>query len=376
MAKYIDKNSLPCFKYLNEIPNDLMREIVDVQKYFMSISGKVAASMTADDFDDFVYYSEKCLDVYAPAIFKDNASMNGIPKRLQIALDSFLFSEDKLFDYRVHLADMVITECRRITQIASLSKTLQGMASSVDLDEDGNRIVSYPKLLLIEEELYISHYNHFSMNFENLFDEIYPGTAYNTFVQTSQKAGKYGFCIRMINDELIRITLLDRITAGYTFDLKRAGKNSFSLFPAFTCAMKDGTICGKGKHIPCVMDENECPTKKLPVVRSVLLCVQDYFKNKTKNIKNEKRRNKNEDKNIPEKFRMDGLVSVFDYYNKKEKAEYIHKEGNSRSGYRVRPHVRRSYERNLKNGGTTRVRATIIHKDEYKGYESCERINV
>lgn len=388
MAKYIEKALLPCYRYLRVVPNDIMEEMVEDLTYFTNLSPKkVAEENDRDAILLFFKKIEKCQNKYAFYIFADDASMRGIPARLNDAVKRLKkewkrdipgTTEAQMRNRKQTLAQPVITECLRLLQVAHLGKTLQGLAAAADILEDGSTLESYPKLLLVEGAMYEKYLSGRDMDFDSLFGNLYRGTAYNAFIQIEKnKAGKYGFCIRRITGDEIRVTLMDRLCAGYTFSLTRHGEHSFRIQPCFTCTMRDGTICQKGRKKPCVMDENDCPTKKLSSIRAVLLCLQEYLekKNETKR-KNKNRHNNRNSKSDTERYRMDGMISVFDYFEDGKSGTYRGQRGENRQGYQVRPHVRRSHPRRLPDGRVVNVRASIIHEDRYKGYESSDRINM
>ena len=382
MGKYIEKQSLPCFKYLNVLSEDEMNCIIDDLLYFKDLNSQDVLQMNSEETKEFLQKITKCASEYSTAIFKDSTSLNGLPKRLKDSIKE-LSQYDipksgnlvrEIYSKYVHkTVSNIITECRRLLQIDLSGHCLQGLYFPVDWDENGDVLESFPKLLLIEEGIYEEKVRSFDMDFHKLFRTLYRGVAYNSFIQTEKKPGKYGLCIRRVSGDTVRITLLDRICSGYTFELKEEGPHSYSLRPTMSCSMRDGSICPHSKQIPCVLDEADCPTKKLPVVRAVLLCLQEYLQKK-ENAKPKESSGKTATKESGEKFYMEGMISVFDYYDHEGEIRFRNKNG-THKGYKVCPHVRSSHMRHLKNGSVVPVKASVVHRDEYEGYMRADRLN-
>lgn len=383
MAKYIQKESLPCFKYLNPIPNNLMDTIVETLTYFVSI--KVSEILTRpEEIQKLIDYAEYLTNDFAKQIFPDSAGINGIPKRLSAAIKSCkLLMETKDLNQQIltkrdleNVLHPMITESKRLLQVAMMGGALQGTYQTSDSTEDQQEQAYFPKLLLIEEDLFRQMQTGNQYDFYDLFRLFPTGIAFNTFVQSEKKVGKYGFCIRKYSDTLIYVSLWDRLCAGYTFVIEQAGDHSYAVYPKFTCTLRDGTICEKSKQRPCATRESDCPTKKLGTVRSVILCLQEYLIRK-ENAKPKKSKKKKQ--TVPEtdteKFRMEGQISVFDYYQNQNTIRFREPSDSCHKGYKVKPHIRSSHYRTLSDGTIVPVKAAIIHKEEYQGYESAERIN-
>ena len=68
-----------------------------------------------------------------------------------------------------------------------------------------------------------------------------------------------------------------------------------------------------------------------------------------------------------------GITAVFDYgENTLKKTMKFSGDGNS--GIQKRPHIRTGHDRHLKNGKIVHVKGCVIHKDEYNGYLSADRV--
>jgi len=67
------------------------------------------------------------------------------------------------------------------------------------------------------------------------------------------------------------------------------------------------------------------------------------------------------------------MIAVFDYgENTLKKTMKFSGDGNS--GIQKRPHIRTGHDRHLKNGKIVHVKGCVIHKDEYNGYLSADRV--
>lgn len=394
MAKYIQKDSLPCFKYLKEIPDELMEEIQGWLDYFADLNGIKVLQMTKEEEGSFLFLANFFATDFAKLLFPDPAGMNAVPKRLKNAMSNYKILRAEMIrrygrEYRIdpnplqkrtqHIvreaADLIITECRRLLQIGLLGGSMQGTYSPSDNIGEGEARSYLPKLLLIEDELFQKMSTNISYDFHDLFRLFPVGISFNTFVQSDKRVGKYGFCIRKFSDNIIYVSLWDRLCAGYTFVVEKAGDHSYAIYPKFTCTLRNGKLCDKSKKRPCAIDEKDCPTKKLGVVRSVLLCLQEYLvKKETMKPQTKKKNNHKDSEGLTDKFRMEGQISVFDYYQEDKESVFRERTGTGHSGYRMRPHIRSSHMRRLKTGEVVPVSASIVHKEEYNGYESAERI--
>lgn len=262
---------------------------------------------------------------------------------------------------------------KKVFQIAVVARTMQGKFL---LEEQGKTY--YPKLFLITQEYYEKMQKSHAMDYSELFRLIPDDISFQTFIQGTLKECKYGFVIRIIDPSTIRVTLLDRVCACFSFDLIKNGEHSYRLVPYFSCTLRDGRKCPnyKGKNLSCISTLEECPTRKISVVHTVLLCLQEYLikkKSQPMKMKNSKKKNSSES---TEKFQVEGMVSICDFYSEEKYEPADRKKHHSSSGYGVkkRPHVRRGHERNLANGDTVHVRSTIIHKETFAGYETGERM--
>ena len=217
------------------------------------------------------------------------------------------------------------------------------------------------------------------MDFYNLFRLFPSGICFNTFIQGSLKECKYGFTIWKDHTGVVKIALLDPFCARFEFALIKSGEHSYSLVPVLHCKLRNGERCEHYKNAmkPCVDSFDECPTKKLQVVHAVLLCMQEYLIKK--NIQNRNKKQSKSKKNTltgTEKLHMDGMIAVYDYFSDKdyEKIGIRERSESSCTGTKKRPHVRSGHERHLRSGDVVNVKSSIIHKNDFSGYETGERI--
>lgn len=102
--------------------------------------------------------------------------------------------------------------------------------------------------------------------------------------------------------------------------------------------------------------------------------MQEYFIRKSRSTITRDRKKKNKT-NSPETktFQIEGIISVFDYGTKpiNQTKKFA---GTGTSGVQKRPHIRSGHERHLQNGSIVQVKGCVIHKEEYEGYQSAERI--
>lgn len=139
---------------------------------------------------------------------------------------------------------------------------------------------------------------------------------------------------------------------------------------------KDLKRCNKwkGSEKSCVEKFSDCPERRIQTVHAILLCMQEYFIRKSRSSITKDRKKKNKT-NSPETktFQIEGMISVFDYGTKPiNQTKKI--GGTGISGVQKRPHIRSGHERHLQNGSIVQVRGCVVHKEEYEGYSSAERI--
>lgn len=94
---------------------------------------------------------------------------------------------------------------------------------------------------------------------------------------------------------------------------------------------------------------------------------------KKQQVTESKKRKKAPEKERTKDFQPEDMIAVFDYgENTLKKTMKFSGDGNS--GIQKRPHIRTGHDRHLKNGKIVHVKGCVIHKDEYNGYLSADRV--
>mgnify|MGYP000394691459 FL=1 len=149
------------------------------------------------------------------------------------------------------------------------------------------------------------------------------------------------------------------------------------MVPTVSCGKKrDLKRCEhwKGNRKSCVEKYEDCPERRIQTAHAVLLCLQEYLVRKKKQqVTESKKRKKAPEKERTKDFQPEDMIAVFDYgENTLKKTMKFSGDGNS--GIQKRPHIRTGHDRHLKNGKIVHVKGCVIHKDEYNGYLSADRV--
>ena len=313
----------------------------------------------------------KCFDYYPKAFFSDGPGQQGILSKIKEKITKINpeTGNENLIGIEMFT---VIGLCIRLLNIITFTRILQGA-----IFDQGEDKIYYPKLFLITDTYYKSQFNQPVMDFDALFRFMPANNSYETFIQGNIRESKQGFHIRKVSDEKIVVSIWDRVCGGYTFSLIKEGEGSYLLVPFVGCGRKkDLKRCNKwkGSEKSCVEKFSDCPERRIQTVHAILLCMQEYFIRKSRSSITKDRKKKNKT-NSPETktFQIEGMISVFDYGTKPiNQTKKI--GGTGISGVQKRPHIRSGHERHLQNGSIVQIRGCVVHKEEYEGYSSAERI--
>lgn len=369
MGKYVERSMLPVFWYCRVMEDGDFEQLLDDYNYVKELADIIMSDrkLRLNEIAQKRFIALlKRFDTgeYQNLIFTDNM----LRSRFRFEFNDETKTEMK--EYLLHMMSIIM-------DVFQMGLTIRVMQGKMFLSEDGK--IFFPKLFLITEEFYAPFKKELSMDFYDLFRLFPSGVCFNTFIQGSLKECKYGLTVWKYKTDIIKITLLDPFCSRYDFALVKADEHSYSLAPVFSCTLRNRDLCGhyKGFLKSCVDSFAECPTKKLQVVHAVLLCMQEYLIKK--NIQNRNKKQSKSKKNTlagTEKLHMDGMIAVYDYFSDKdyEKVGIRERSESSCTGTKKRPHVRSGHERHLRSGDVVNVKSSIIHKDDFSGYETGERI--
>lgn len=377
--QYITKENLPVFKYVNILPAEFYEDAENDLSLLMEYHERLKSGLTNGDAkvfsdkssDDVHRLVMKCFDYYPKAFFSDGPGQQGILSKIKEKITKINpeTGNENLIGIEMFT---VIGLCIRLLNIITFTRILQGA-----IFDQGEDKIYYPKLFLITDTYYKSQFNQPVMDFDALFRFMPANNSYETFIQGNIRESKQGFHIRKVSDEKIVVSIWDRVCGGYTFSLIKEGEGSYLLVPFVGCGRKkDLKRCNKwkGSEKSCVEKFSDCPERRIQTVHAILLCMQEYFIRKSRSSITKDRKKKNKT-NSPETktFQIEGMISVFDYGTKPiNQTKKI--GGTGISGVQKHPHIRSGHERHLQNGSIVQVRGCVVHKEEYEGYSSAERI--
>ena len=369
MGKYVERSMLPVFKYCKVMEADDFEQLMDDYGYIEGLAKKMMSAPSFRLNDIIEQRLVALLRRFDTGEYQDLILTDLVPK----GRFRFEFSYDDETMPKTYVLQMIYI----MMEIFQMGLAIRIMQGKVPICDD--RDIILPKLFLITEEFYTPYKKERSMDFYELFRLFPPGICFNTFIQGSLKECKYGLTVWRGETDVIKVALLDPFCASYDFVLKKAGEHSYSLVPDSCCKLRSGERCELYQDYmkPCVNSFDECPTKKLQVVHAVLLCMQEYLIKK--NIQNRNKKQAKSKKNTlsgTEKLHMDGMIAVYDYFSDKdyEKIGIRERSESSCTGTKKRPHVRSGHERHLRSGDVVNVKSSIIHKNDFSGYETGERI--
>ena len=346
MAKYIDKENLPQYKYFNNFVNrndELMDVVSDLITWQTMMERKgdrhsmIDAHMMFERarkrMPEFVYKDEDdrktCMDD-----FKARRNINNYISLLLI----LPFIQGRVSEDKVFISDTIAKKSGKRYQY----------------DEKNGRyyyeIPQVPKLLLINNELYDNY-----KDFKDIDNEII-----EKIIENMDKTVNY--IINIQHEEVAEYSYYVSLKSEKGIEIHRIGKFSFADY------------CSKSIKKKTMTND----------MKTMLYCLLDYLieykkleSKKKKYVHNENSSNIKE--TVSSKFISKSSVKVFDLKKDDEQLEaYRYTKRNVAGwlkGYAKSPHTRRGHIRKLKNGKEVYVRASVIHKDRFDSIESAHRIN-
>lgn len=377
MAKYITKENLPVFKYVNPVSMDFYEEAQNDLNTMLVYSKNMQESLREDKPEifseeekvDMINLVFKCRKYYPQSFFADGPGQQGVLSKIKERVDDIDLTNAQFIGEDLRI---ILGLCIRMLNIITFTPILQGKAF-----DQTEKYTYYPKLFLITDTFFKKQMYSPSEDFNNLFQLFPLENSFETFVQGNIRESKQGFHIRKVTTDEIGVSVWDRTCGCYAFTLIRKQGGSYLLAPAVSCGQKkDLRRCPKwkGNKKSCVEKYEDCTERRIQAARAVLLCLQEYLVRKNKQEVTEGKKAKK----IPEKervkdFQPEDMIAVFDYgENTLRKTSKFSGDGNS--GIQKRPHIRIGHDRHLKNGKIVHVKGCVIHKDEYNGYLSADRV--
>ena len=377
MAKYITKENLPVFKYVNPVSMDFYEEAQNDLNTMLVYYKNIQDSLRQDKPEIFSEEEKvhminlilKCRKYYPQSFFADGPGQQGILSKIKERVDAIDLANTQFIGEDIRI---ILGLCIRMLNIMTFTPILQGKV----FDQSENHIY-YPKLFLITDAFFIKRLSFRSMDFDDLFRLFPLENSFETYIQGKIRESKQGFHIRKIKQDEIAVSIWDRTCGCYAFSLIREGESSYLLVPTVSCGKKRGLKrCEhwKGNRKSCVEKYEDCPERRIQTAHAVLLCLQEYLVRKKKQqVIEGKKRKKAPEKERTKDFQPEDMIAVFDYgENTLKKTMKFSGDGNS--GIQKRPHIRTGHDRHLKNGKIVHVKGCVIHKDEYNGYLSADRI--
>lgn len=365
MPKFVDKENLPQYKYFhNMLKRDAdQKEMVanfitanyiftglkkkrDMKQYRESLNmlGKVKKQIP-----EFLYKKEE--DQRRCSKDVNTKNLNILHRKMEKYIDILLvlpFFQGSQMNCQIEVDDAILEK---------LSKAQKERLYEYE-PKDGKyytKVMSIPKLLLINKDLYQQYLLcELSDSDCNELDRLMTEDVH--YIINVQDKSQSEFVYMVVKDK--REIYVERLHRE--IGTQREYLKSFSEMPADTT--------------------------------SVLMSLLDYLQEverleKERRKFEEKRDTTTENKHIrkqkySQKYTDKNSIKVFDMKNEKDELEifYFSKKYGSGGHYRVRgyevmPHTRKGHYRKYKNGKTVYVRATIVHKETYKGIQSAHRIN-
>ncbi|MCR5670711.1 MAG: hypothetical protein K6G10_06865 [Butyrivibrio sp.] len=448
MAKYIDRNKLPQFLYYNSCCGKYngwyFRNNEDATAYYEEKSNKKggfspSVAMTCDfkagelDFEKAVHDRDNLLqskddenlvtelyDEWIAGCVKGSHSYN-LMTFAMFAVRAMHADREFALQWEERLKKTLIDvqqakqEDRRAKlllhlslleeylSIAVLLRTAQGFPLPYT---DGDR--AYPKMLLIEDELYKKYKGNknIELNFKFLKKAV-KDTAWVITVNGDSAEKKMVFIIADAGAPIVACMIDPRngLSRYFVQDLNArlnedsvaakwiasnpsdsADITTFITGDAWFCHPRGDYWCnGKENICSYVNGTHNCMHKSLDIISAILYCLQEYYI-KVINEKSETPQSKSSvnsaSKQHAETFIPDGMMRLYDIKMSKEELARFNKfalYSKNRSAYPSTekcPHTRRATMRyNPKTGQRDiRVKGSIIHKEKYQGFASAERI--
>lgn len=390
MAKYISKENLPVFKYVNPVNMDFYKEVQNdlsaMLEYFVKILESEKLDKLYIKIDTFseeerIHIGDliaKCGEYYPQCFFLDGPGQQGILSKIKEYVGKMNLAKGRgFFDITQFVEKdlkVIFGLCIRMLNIITFTAVLQGKI----FDEcEGH--VYYPKLFLITDNFFKEKTASLSMDFDDLFRLFPLENSFETFIQGNNRESKQGFHVVKTKDDEIAVFIWDRTCGCYAFSLIRKGEKSYLLAPTISCGQKkDLRRCPKwkGKGKSCVEKYADCPERRIQAAHAVLLCLQEYLVRKKRlQVTERKKVKKTAEKERIKDFQPEDMIAVFDY-GENVLTKTLKFSGDGNNGIQKRPHIRAGHDRHLKNGEVVHVKGCVIHKDRYDGYLSADRIKL
>ena len=255
MAKYITKENLPVFKYVNPVSMDFYEEAQNDLNTMLVYYKNIQDSLRQDKPEIFSEEEKvhminlilKCRKYYPQSFFADGPGQQGILSKIKERVDAIDLANTQFIGEDIRI---ILGLCIRMLNIMTFTPILQGKV----FDQSENHIY-YPKLFLITDAFFIKRLSFRSMDFDDLFRLFPLENSFETYIQGKIRESKQGFHIRKIKQDEIAVSIWDRTCGCYAFSLIREGESSYLLVPTVSCGKKrDLKRCEhwKGNRKSCV----------------------------------------------------------------------------------------------------------------------------
>lgn len=269
--------------------------------------------------------------------------------------------------------------------------------------------LSVPKMIIMRSNPYkeLKSQGPECLNPKHLFDRIDYGEHYVLVTEQDTAERSMVFIVRKVPYLGIEISMLDANNGISTFFLEKMPGSNNSDKPIFSlakwsCCPRNADSCNKcmkgKKNDDCMYifgksDVSEvCGTKMFHIVTAVLQFVNLYFdyldekeakkaesalledkpaeapkQSELTSSDTKTHQTKDTVKSAKSNCRNPFLIQEFIYTDEEKKVIRRHRKY---IASKKAPHVRRKHFRTLRNGSVIEVRASIIHKDDYRGFSS------
>lgn len=356
MSKFIDKMNLPQYKYFNNMlsQDEKRKELVadGLSAGYLVTSrnkreyqeGLVLLSKSKAKLADFIYVFEedkkRCRSEISIANVK--VLVKRVEKYLNI-LSLLPIFQGKSVKRTLYIEDDIIKDLPE-------SQLLRLYKYDEKKEKYYKEIMSIPKLVLINEELYQSYLmREFTDKELKRLDELVPVDVHFIIVVQSETQKDIAYVVGKDKGKFI-IDILKREYA-VTVDVNMSVLNGRDDLSAMLLSLLDYLI---------EIKKAESERRK-----------QSRGTEGSYNLK-ESHPRQYVDKNSIKVYDMKGTAEL-------DAFRFIKKRGRlgvrRRQGYEMIPHTRKGHYRHYKDGKVVYVRSTVIHKEKYEGIQSAHRIN-
>lgn len=408
----INKNELSIFKYTNDLTDSEMQQIVNdyvsLERCRTKIGKiiyesvdlvkekkdyEVVKLITGDEIDNIV---DRCINTYPTLVFTDGPGQNRMKSMIKDSMENC--NRDKKF--QAYNRILILDQCLNMLRTILFSRSIRGE------DNEWERNQLLPKLLLISEKAFLNAKNEktlaqSTLNLSEMQRLMSKGIIYNVFVKGKCREAKQAFQIMINKNSKLGIMIWDRCFGSFTFYIEQQSSNAFVLSPAVNCMKRHSGVwcdnsldCQSGKS--CCASFDQCVEGRLQTAVAVVMCVQEYLirKEETRIARTLAKQNLQAKQSLQDNqeplaqsiktkaknplaetkaFRVDGSITVHSYST--SRTSHSGKfTGDGKTGVQKCPHVRTGYYRTYKNGKKVYVKSCIIHKENYKGYNSADEI--